>query len=349
MGQGRPLRRQGRPLVAGPPLRLSALGACLLAAPCGLTADVLQDQLTPTGEPYYFFVAHHKTGTALINHICDHMQRAVENITSDELDLCARCTEILNASDEGAWCKRWWSNGTVKILRHVLFPPSTRFFVNLPMQDVLNKTGGHFRAVHVARDPLTTFASAYIYDSKQDVDTHGLGGEELRRLAMREGLRIKAGNVKSLSEEILDDYRIAQADPRILSVRFEDFQSEFDATVTKIFDFLMGGSHKDKLPYFLALANNDNQAKWNDERMDQHHVSDRTEKKKVLAALRQLCAEGDKEVAAALRPRTALGYGEECPGPEDEARPEDGEAACRAEGGDAACRPDSQEDSKPAP
>jgi len=185
----------------------------------------------------------------------------------------------------------------------------------VPLREVVKKAGKNYRVVHVVRDPLTTFASAFIYDQK-GVDHTGAGKKELEGLSLKDGLRLKAKDVRFLTEEILADHEVAVEHPQVLEVRYEDFKSNYDATVTKIFNFMMDGGHEDKIPQFVSLASKDDQARWHPARMNQNHVSDPKEEQKVVAALRELCAEGDAAVTTALRPRAGLGYGLDCPGPD---------------------------------
>eukprot|EP00413_Alexandrium_margalefii_P029474 CAMPEP_0204567542 /NCGR_PEP_ID=MMETSP0661-20131031/36662_1 /ASSEMBLY_ACC=CAM_ASM_000606 /TAXON_ID=109239 /ORGANISM="Alexandrium margalefi, Strain AMGDE01CS-322" /LENGTH=303 /DNA_ID=CAMNT_0051575477 /DNA_START=59 /DNA_END=970 /DNA_ORIENTATION=- len=291
-----------------------ALAASLLAACAGGAEGVRLQQrrgLPASSDPYHFFMAHHKTGTALINHICDHMKKAV---TGE--DQCARCQHIINTTEEGTWCVKYWSNGTVKIKGSAFYPASTTFFGAVPLKEVLKKAGEKYLAVHVVRDPLTAFASSFIYDQK-GVDHDGAGKKELEGLSTKDALRVKALDVKKLTQEILADHELAKGNPRVLEVRYEDFKSDYDGTVTKIFDFMTEGGHSDKTPLFVSMAARDDQQRWQPSRMKQNHVSDPEEEKRVIAAIRELCTEGDAAVADVLRPRSALGYGVECPGPND--------------------------------
>lgn len=267
--------------------------------------------LPQSEQPYYFFMAHHKTGTALVNHICDHMKKAV----TGSPELCARCQHVINATSNGTWCFHIWSDGKSKNRWPEFYNNSNHFFGGTPLEEVVSKAGDNYRAVHVIRDPLTTFASAYIYDQK-GVDHTGAGKKELEGLSLKDGLRLKAKDVKALTEEMRRAHKVALQHPQVVEVRYEDFKGAYDDTAGKIFSFVTDSDVEDQKPLFLNLASKDDQNRWHPNRFNQNHVSDPNQEREVVAALRELCAEGDEAVTVALAPRADMGYGEKCPGPE---------------------------------
>lgn len=201
-----------------------------------------------------------------------------------------------------------------------LHPPSQRFFfVNLP--NALKHFGEDYRMVHSVRDPFTTFASTFIYDQK-GLDRIGLTKEDFAGLSLKDALRLKAQEVEGLNTRQLRVYGLGKAHPQVLVVRLEDFDRGFDATTLRIFSFMKGtGRHQQEAgAAFVRLARGADKKRWiSQENQIAHrvrHFSDREQTMKVLAALHELCAEGDRGIVKAMVGRQALGYGEACPGPE---------------------------------
>lgn len=290
--------------------------ACLLVLSVGWRAEGLRrtPNLPDSESPYLFFTAFHKTGTALVNHLCDHMKRAVTGAP----DLCSRCQHILNATEKGTYCAHIWSDGHTRKWWPEFYNNTEHYFAGTQLGEVMNKAGKNWRLVASIRDPLTAFASAFIYDQKGG-DHSGAGKKELEGLPMDDALRVKAkdGLTSQLMQKMLEAHRLAKQDARIILVRFEDFKGDYDKTASRIFDFMTNSGHEDQKPSFLKYAAVDDQHRWEAARMQQTHVSNPDHEQKVVDALRGLCAKGDKAVADVLAAREEMGYGVKCPGPSD--------------------------------
>lgn len=172
----------------------------------------------------------------------------------------------------------------------------------------------NYRLVHVRRDPLTTFASAFIYDQKGG-DNLGLRREDFQGLSLPKALRKKAPEIEGLCKNQLRAHEMGKTLPQVLEVRYEDFQSDYDGTTGKIFSFMMPPSKQKLRSQFVERARADDQRRWPPERMKWDHVSDSGQKRRVVAALRKLCDQGDPAVSKALSMRERLGYGTDCAEP----------------------------------
>mmetsp|Transcript_12593 Transcript_12593/g.39702 ORF Transcript_12593/g.39702 Transcript_12593/m.39702 type:complete len:298 (+) Transcript_12593:44-937(+) len=285
------------------------LAGCFLALAAPLASALRAERRAPPPAPerYYYFKGYHKTGTALINHLCDHLKKTV---TGSE-DLCARCSKVINASAGGRWCERVWSDAYTLVRSQDFYAAPARFFCATPLDDV-QRIGGDYRAAHILRDPLTLLASAYIYDQKGADHVGFGGGKELGALSRREGLRLKAVDMGEIMRQILAGHELARKDPHVLEVRFEDFRADFDGAASKLFSFMNGEGPPGLDREFVARAQYDDISRWSEERKRQPHVSDARLEQQAVDELLAMCAEGDAVIAPFLALRSSLGYGEAC-------------------------------------
>ena len=111
-----------------------------------------------------------------------------------------------------------------------------------------NLTSRQFRFVHAIRDPIEMVISAYWYLIRQQVDIGWGPGTiltlaevaQLQKTNVITGLEIVArGVLKHTISDILGFLNTSRGDVRVMTVGLEDFESDFNKTVSCMYRFLL--------------------------------------------------------------------------------------------------------------
>lgn len=121
-----------------------------------------------------------------------------------------------------------------------------------------------FKLVHLIRDPLEMVISAYWYHLRHN-DTQvvlGTGPSELQSLDTLAGLEKEAAaEFKYSLAHMLASTQVMSADPRVRTIAFEDFDDDFNGTVSCLYRFLLRPDHPE-LGKLLEEAQVANRRTW---------------------------------------------------------------------------------------
>ena len=102
-----------------------------------------------------------------------------------------------------------------------------------------NVLGRPYRFIHVFRDPVETLVSAFLYESQRHDP-----GDKYNKIYQKHSNKDDAFaeivdyTMEHALRPMMEQYRMAEADPNSLNVRFEDFTENYNMTMRRIFHFL---------------------------------------------------------------------------------------------------------------
>jgi len=210
-----------------------------------------------------FAFTHHKAGTILAHNVLRHAAQLTES----------------------PWFEQY--QGT-----HKCFSDHTGIYQNLNIETIanLNAQCHDFRAFHIIRESVALTASAYLYH-KWSVDTiPGTGPQILKKAkSLQDKLTIEAkANSQVTLPEMVACHEALKDDPRVLTVRMEDFHERFDETVRSIFVHLYGRDFK-HLEQLVSAASADDVSRWSPSKLAQtNHIAKDSERDQVLSTLREM-------------------------------------------------------------
>lgn len=263
------------------------------------------------GRPLVVFACHHKSGT-------------------DLLEMLTTTRGFKQVFGEAMGMKWDHATGSVGWIGHSIFQPhfldqgsnfnasDARMYTNFDLQALehVRGSGRDFRLVHLVRDPLALTVSGYYHHLKFD-DTPrltGTGPGVLRSLPAREGLEAEAAaELNGTVREAYDVLHATKKDPRVLTVGFEDFRDDFNATVACICSFLLGPGHPD-VAKLLDAAQVANIAHWNSSKLENVDPGHFTTEEQKQEALQTIAADPSPVWSLVKLARHSSGYRERAPG-----------------------------------
>lgn len=258
----------------------------------------------------YVFITHHKTGTNLMQQVC--------NITAMLLtagkDQCAFCIALRPPKTPG---------GPLTCLPdvHEAHGPIRGTFsrftlisnMDAPDFNLLAKGDHDFRAVHMKRDPFRMVMSAYKYDSylstpegrKWIWDQH----VKPENKSMRQLLHEEAKLMKRFSSGMGRVDFLARNDSRVLSLDLESIYSNYFVAIGQIFEHLFGSMPAPQLIQLLkSVAHLDVTRNEGARHAVTARASSSMNTTEAETLWAKMLAEGDEEVDDIKQWRIALGY-----------------------------------------
>mmetsp|Transcript_134310 Transcript_134310/g.236815 ORF Transcript_134310/g.236815 Transcript_134310/m.236815 type:complete len:612 (-) Transcript_134310:69-1904(-) len=249
----------------------------LLQKPVNLHSSSLQkdaNSVTKPG-PLLLFATHHKSGTVLARQLMHAMTEVMADSTWGPLfvrgvdwNQTGTPGELLNPPCPDKHCTRF-AREPCPLLNHT--GPTLGIFQNMdrPTLRRLNADCGHYRMVHLIRDPVALTVSAYLYHSRVGRDTAEpgrlssddqaalvspprVGPKVYKKLSLKDGLKHEAAmelNTTLQSMREVTDATFWRTNT--MTVPLESFTDSFNEMAHKIFLFFFGEQvAEDKLVLF---------------------------------------------------------------------------------------------------
>jgi len=250
----------------------------------------------------YLFFTHHKTGTNLMQQLCNLTAKIVSNNTEQ----CHWCYEVMGVSpDGGLICPK------DPIPVHGPFRGSAGRFtlistVNAREFGLVQKFAPSYRAVHMLRDPTSMLASDYEYDMSLTMAKAGEAAKDrwdvdadkaALRASMEQGLQETARYMARHLDYLCTMTEATKSDPNVLTMSLEAFGSHYRAAAERLFGFMFGAHHP-KMQDLLQAA-----ARWDlsssPRAKAQAYVGKHEHTQDVKAKIREMVRAKDPTVMAA--------------------------------------------------
>mmetsp|Transcript_26300 Transcript_26300/g.61349 ORF Transcript_26300/g.61349 Transcript_26300/m.61349 type:complete len:312 (-) Transcript_26300:42-977(-) len=292
------------PTVRGLVSRRDMFG--LLSQPAGLPSVV--------PNRYYLFLTHHKTGTNLLQQVCNRTALAISEGTAQ----CAFCPTLLPPASPGAPLR---CAGDSHPAHGGLRGTFSRFTLvsNLKGQELrlVQRFTPDYRAVHMIREPETMALSEYQYEiflrssvgAVYQWDEHTT--ENVSNMEVHDALRVVAKTMRPFVKDMLSTHQVAQNDSAVMTTDLENFSHDFNGTLVKVFNFLFDNLPKEQLDKLVRASQPADKTKWPLKRKQReaayagHNLSNRTMAER---AWRDLEKQGELNVVKIMAAAEPLGY-----------------------------------------
>lgn len=164
------------------------------------------------------------------------------------------------------------------------------------------------------RDPVGMVISGFLYHN-HSTDTipflDGAPGPELySHMNLRDGLITEAAaELQSTIPDMLETFETSKKDHRVLTVRLEDFSSDFDGTTRRIFTHFLGPYQDKVVSELITAAAAYDISRWSHEKkIASHHIARREVKTVAVQVLESLLAEHNPYIEKIYNLRATMGY-----------------------------------------
>jgi len=271
----------------------------------------------------FVFVTHHKTGTNLMQGLCNTSAM----VLTFGRDQCAFCPRVrarrASAPERTGWLMDCTHQNHYVPAHGPLQFSVARFTLVSSMSGqeakFLLESVPDARIVHMVRDPASILLSAHRYHKflaspegkawRFDLlDDHSF----LDATSAEEELRVLAGSVKNLMSEIVTTHLALHKDPRVLTLDLKDFERDFDGSTAQLYSHFYGADACAVADLVNASRHHD--VNWEKARV--HHLvvnkvaksEDKAASSDIREALLRLGRAGDPALKHVFEAQKMLGY-----------------------------------------
>jgi len=262
----------------------------------------------------YFFWTHRKTGTNLMQAICNLTALAVSGGSEE----CAWCLRALSVDGKGKYICSPDEHPEHGKLRATVGRFTLLSSIGPNELALIRRHTPNFRAIHMIREPVTMAISAYKYDKFVTTNAGSrwrwdVSAEEpaKQHASVGEELQVEANAILGQLTEMAMVHHLTSSDPRIMTSDLEAFEAGFDNVSTKLFTFLFDKIPTEALNALVQRAANYDTTRWSKTMLEGAATtapSQRMNTTQIRMAWKALEDAGNEDVLKVVGFRETLGY-----------------------------------------
>jgi len=247
----------------------------------------------------FFFLTHHKTGTNLMQQLCNLTARFLSNGT-EQCHWCYKVQGVL--PDGGLKCPY------DDCVEHGTFRGTAgRFTLISAVDDVelrrLEQWAPDYRAVHMIRDPVDMLVSDYQYEVRlhqkhSKFDWDATTSQELwgPGFTIQDRLRNVSGVLSHFVDHMCRVQSAIRGNPRVKTMNLQSFTDNFNAAAKQLFRFMVGSSYPGMDQLLKQVSRYDKSKQKNQE--SQLHVSNSSAAPAIKSVVLEMVAAKDEMILA---------------------------------------------------